>query len=194
MNIFKTATLCLAMSLSAQIAAAGEWTLNAGLSDLAFGSVKKETIGETHHIRFASGMVSPEGNVEITLDLSSVDTGIDIRNERMVKFVFDNMPTATVSGQVDMKALEGLAVGAQMPLDVTATLSFLGKDVAVDTPVVAVRLSDTQAMVVTDGFFWLDTEELGVDAGVDKLQELAELPSITRAVPVAFRLVFDMHM
>ncbi len=66
MKPFRIAALCLAMSVSAQIATAHEWDMNAGLSDLAFGSVKKETIGEAHHIKFASGVVSHDGNVKIT--------------------------------------------------------------------------------------------------------------------------------
>ena len=37
----------------------------------------------------------------------------------------------------------------------------------------------------------LTTEDLGIDAGIDTLQELASLESITRVTPVTLRFVFE---
>jgi len=90
-----------------------------------------------------------------------------------------------------MSDLEELAVGATTLTDVEATLSFLGKDIELETELFVARLSDKQAMVTTNGVLFVSTEDLGVNAGVDKLMELAKLPGITRTVPVSIRLVFD---
>jgi len=76
---------------------------------------------------------------------------------------------------------------------VDATLNLLGASVGFDAPMIAVRLSETRAMIVSDGIAYLSTADMGIDAGVDKLMELASLPSITRAVPVTVRLVFDLQ-
>jgi hypothetical protein len=56
--------------------------------------------------------VSPEGDVTVDVDLASVETWIDIRNERVIEHVFLNAPTATFSAKVDMASLKNLAVGA----------------------------------------------------------------------------------
>ena len=37
----------------------------------------------------------------------------------------------------------------------------------------------------------VSTDELGIDAGIDKLMELAGLPGITRVAPVTIRMVFE---
>ena len=37
----------------------------------------------------------------------------------------------------------------------------------------------------------LSTEDAGIDQGIDKLQELASLDSITRVSPVSLRLIFE---
>ena len=194
MNIVKSAVLGVALCVAAQTVSAHEWVVDTSASALAFGSVKKETIGETHSFAIGSGTVEHDGSAVITIDLTSVNTGIDIRNERIGEHALAGMAEATVTADIDMDTVEALAVGETMPLELDATLHFLGKDIGFGAPVIALRLSDGRAMVVSDGMIWFDTEELGIDAGVDMLQELASLPSITRAVPVTFRLVFDMHM
>ncbi len=45
-------------------------------------------------------------------------------------------------------------------------------------------------MVSTKDMVFISTEDAGVSAGVDKLMELAQLPGITRTVPVTARLMF----
>ena len=53
------------------------------------------------------------------------------------------------------------------------------------------RVTEDRVMVMPDGLIFLSTVDAGLDAGVDTLMELAGLESITRSVPVSFRLVFD---
>jgi len=86
--------------------------LDGETSAVSFGSVKKGTVGETNHFTRISGTVSPEGDVTVDVDLASVETWIDIRNERVIEHVFLNAPTATFSAKVDMASLKNLAVGA----------------------------------------------------------------------------------
>jgi len=194
MKLFKAAVLGLGISLAAQAVAAQNWMLDTAASALIFGSVKKDAIGEIHRMGFASGMVEASGAAALTLDLASVETGIDVRNTRILEHVFGGMAEAGITANIDMNTVEALGVGETMTYDLSATLHFLGTEIRFSEPVIAVRLSDSRAMIVSDGMIWFDTEELGIDAGVDMLQELASLPSITRAVPVTFRLVFDMQM
>lgn len=167
------------------------WSLDGEASKLSFGSVKKDTVGEVHHFSGLSGVVSADGEVAVEIDLASVETWIDIRNERMAKFVFEGMGPATLTANVDTAELEALAPGQSMVLDVEGALSLGGATVEIAAPVFVARLGEDRAMVATDELIFVSTEELGVNAGVDKLMEIAKLPSITRAVPVAFRLVFD---
>ena len=72
---------CLA-ALAPFGAAAGDWTLDGEASKLAFGSVKKDAVGESHHFSGLSGGVA-DGIATISVDLASLETWIDIRNERM---------------------------------------------------------------------------------------------------------------
>lgn len=186
----KSLFVAAALSLVALPAAADDWVLSGENSRLAFGSVKKDTIGEIHEFQSLAGTVK-DGMAEITIDLTSLETYADIRNTRMAEHVFMMAPSAKFSAELDMDMLEAMAVGDTAVIDFDGTLSLLGQDVEVFTELFVARMSDDRVMVTTNDMVWLSTDELGVDAGVDKLKELAELSSITRAVPFTVRMVFD---
>lgn len=181
----------LNLSLTLSPALADTWTLNGDASRLSFGSVKAGFIGEVHSFGDLSGTVDTDGATQISIGLASVDTMIDIRNERLIEHVFAFAPSAGIAAQVDMARMEALMPGDTDAFELEAVLSFLGQDIDLFADVFVARLGEDSLMVTTDGMVFLDTDELGIDAGIDKLQELASLDSITRAAPVTFRLVFD---
>ncbi len=194
----KLHTLVLAAALAfgtASGALAQGWTLRGALSTISFGSVKKDKVGETFRFSNISGKVDKDGRVTVTIDLDSVQTGVDIRDERMRKHVFGSdgkkKPTATLTVQVDPKTVAAVPVGTLKPLSTTVELEFLGRRMPVEADLVIARLSPERIMVLTDGMIWFSTEDMGIDEGISKLQELAGLPSITRAFPVTARLVFQ---
>ena len=169
---------------------AEDWTLDGSASHLGFASIKKDFVGESHSFSGLTGTVDAEGMVNIEIDLTTVETMIDIRNERMLELVFGSFATATLSTVVDMEALQGLAVGEAMVMDLYGTVTLLGIENEVFPIVHALRVSDTQVMGTSEGMSFLRADDAGLMPGIDKLMELAALPSITRAVPVTFRFMF----
>lgn len=187
----KLTAMCAAAILLAAPAFAESWTLDGSASRLAFGSVKKDVIGEVHSFTGLSGTVA-DGTANIDIDLGSVETNIDIRNERMVEHVFANAATATLVAELDMDALNALPVGDTTVMEVDATLGFLGQELELYTEMLIARLGDDKVMVTTNDMLYVEVEDLGVTPGIDKLMELADLPGITRTVPVTLRFVFSL--
>ncbi|MEM7616361.1 MAG: YceI family protein [Pseudomonadota bacterium] len=175
----------------ASVAQAGGWTLDGDTSQIAFGSIKNNNNGEVHGFDQMSGTVTEDGAVEITIDLASVETWIDIRNERMVEHVFKNVANATISTQLDMTEVNGLGVGETTQLEATATLALVGTEYDVDAELFVARLSEDKVMVTTANMIMLHTEDVGIDEGVSVLKNLAELSGITRVSPVTLRLMFS---
>lgn len=173
---------------------ASNWTLDPALSKVSFGSIKNGSTGESHNFGIISGNVTAAGNATITLSLGSVETMIDIRNERMAEFVFQNAPSATITAEFDMVDVAGLATGEATTIEAFGTLALLGNETDIDANFFVMRLSDDKVLVTSDGMVMLNTQDAGIDAGIDKLQELASLDSITRVSPVTMRFVFDMDM
>jgi len=182
--------IVLATIFGPGVALAGDavWKIEPENSSIAFASIKNDAVGETHHFNGLSGTVDAEGQVSVDIDLASVETYIDIRNERMREFVFNNIPTATLSAEVEMEDLSSLDVGASTTTDAFGTLSFLGTDVDVDAVLFVMRLSEDKVMVTTDGMAMLNVEDAGITAGIEKLREIAELDSITGVSPITMRL------
>ena len=61
----------------------------------------------------------------------------------------------------------------------------------VETEVSAVRLADNRLMVSTTQPLLLNASALGLADGVERLRAIANLPSISLAVPVTFQLLFE---
>ncbi len=181
--------LAFTVSLSHAGGHAG-WALNAEASNVAFASVKADKVGEVHSFSSISGGISEQGQATVEIDVASVQTNIDIRNERMLEWVFTNGPTATLSADVDMDAVTSMAAGDTSTMDISGTLTLNGVEVPVDTSVFVAMLSDSSLLVTTNDMVLLSTEQAGLTAGVDKLMELAGLPGITRVSPVTLRLLF----
>ena len=193
MKFLAAITLAIAMTTSTLAWAGGHsWKSVDEQSSIAFGSVKKDTVGEVHSFSGVKGTVSDEGAVEITIDLGSVETNIDIRNERMAKHVFqDGAATAKLTGTVDMEDVSALSTGDVTLADLEGTLVFAGTEVDVEAEMVVARLAENRVLVTTANMLMLSTEDLGIDEGVDALMELAKLPGITRVTPITVRMVFE---
>ncbi|MEP4197944.1 MAG: YceI family protein [Aliishimia sp.] len=192
MNTFATFIGAATLALTAQIANADGWTLDGTSSNLSFGSVKNETNGESHSFGGLSGTVSKDGAVAVSVDLTTVNTNIDIRNERIMEHVFKAAKTAEISAQIDMAQVDKLAVGESTLIDVEGAVSVVGTDVDLDAQMFVMRVSESKAMVATNGMVFLSMEDAEFTAGIDKLMELASLDSITRTSPVTMRLMFDL--
>ena len=181
----------LTVTGSAGFSSAQGWVLDGATSKLAFGSIKKNKIGEVHRFERISGSVSDTGAVLVEIDLSSVQTDIDVRNERMRAFVFGGQTTGTLKGQIDMAGLKSLPVGGSGVVDSTITLSLLGQDIPIAADLFVLRITDTRVLVSTDNMVFVSSEDLGVDDGITKLMGLAQLSGITRTAPVTARFIFN---
>ncbi|WP_171187805.1 cytochrome c family protein [Ruegeria sp. HKCCC2117] len=181
----------IASTIVATPVLADNWTLDSDNSYLAYGTIKKNSVGEVNSFTKLSGHVTQNGRAEIEIDLSTVETNIDIRNERMIEFVFRKAGTAILKADFDMAEVSGLAVGETTTVDTASVLTLAGTEVAFDTEMFVARLSETSVLVSTNDMVFLNTEDAGVNAGVDKLMDLANLPGITRTVPITARLVFQ---
>jgi len=193
-NFLKLFTFFIAITVS-QLLYAGShggkpmegMTLDNSLSSLSFVSVKKGTVGEVHTIDKLSGSLSNDGNLVVKLDLSSVNTGIDIRNERMLEHLFEtkNNPIATISAKIS----GGRPANGVSTITGTLNLDLHGIKKDIDFNVVAVKSGDNLVVSSAKPII-IQASDFKLVAGIQKLQELAKLPSIATAIPVNFILVF----
>lgn len=172
--------------------ALGAWKLDNDNSRLTFTSVKKNTIAENHRFTQLKGSIDENARVSIVVDLSSVNTQIAIRDERMKNYLFETskFSSAIFSAQLDKKQLKGLKKGQVKQFNVTGQLDFHGQQQDINIAVNVVKLNGGRMLVSTQQPFFIQAESFGLIAGINKLKELASLPSIDYVVPVSFSVVF----
>ncbi|MEL7198093.1 MAG: YceI family protein [Pseudomonadota bacterium] len=171
----------------------GAWTLDGEASELSYVTIKADEIAEINSFEGLSGSVSGEGVASLEIDLSSVETGVDIRNERMreIFFVVSDNPTASVSATLDPASFEALQVGDSVTTELAGTLNLKGVEAPFQTDVTVTRAGPDRVLAVSDAPVIVDAGQLELNDGLAQLQELAGLPSITPVVPVTFSLVFE---
>lgn len=182
----------LGMGLLFSQAASADWTLNNDSSVLNFVSIKKNTIGEAHRFNQLAGTISQNGVFKATINLASVNTNIPVRDERMKSMLFDvaTFPQADISGNT-VNTFKAPAAGEAKIEAVKLQLVINGKTIPLETGLRVVGLGKQGLLVSTIEPLLLDAAALGYTEGIDKLREIAQLPSISTVVPVTFSLVFD---
>jgi len=194
MKLMKSLVCAAALMTATPVFAGGHITWNSiqEQSRIAFGSIKSNSTGEVHHFNNVTGVVKEKGDMVITIDLASLNTNIDIRNERITKHVFqDGKATAVITGQLDMDEVNGLKPGETKIVEVEVNLAFAGVENDIEANMLVARLSENRVLVTTEDFIMVSTEDLEIDAGIDQLMNLAKLPGITRVTPIAVRMVFE---
>ena len=183
----------LLSALGVMVPAQADWTLSDS-SRIGFVSIKNNSIGENNAFERVTGSISATGQVAVSVDLSSVETGVGIRNERLQKMLFEvaSFPTASIDASLSDSQITALKAGGAQTESVAVNISLHGKTVnktanlSVSASGDDVRVTTTQPIVIT-------AQEFGLEAGVAALQQIAGLNAISRSIPVTvdLRLIAD---
>jgi polyisoprenoid-binding protein YceI len=165
-----------------------DWTVSDS-SRIGFVSIKNNRIGENNAFERVSGSISESGQVAVSVDLSSVETGIGIRNERLQKMLFEvaSFPTASIDAALSDSQIAALRAGGARAESVSVNIRLRGKtvsktaNVSVSSSGGDVRVTTTQPIVIT-------AQEFGLESGVAALQQIAGLNAISRSIPVTVDL------
>jgi polyisoprenoid-binding protein YceI len=169
------------------------WSLDNDASQVSFVSVKAGDAGEVHRFTEISGGLTAEGSASVTIQLASVDTLIPLRDERMREMLFQTnlFPTASLSTNIDMDALAALAPGDSMDMTANLTLDLHGQQLSLAAEIIVARLGNHRLMVSSRKPVIINAASVDLVNGIEALREIANLPSISKAVPVSFVLTFD---
>ena len=158
-------------------------------SRVGFVSIKNNSIGENNVFEQVTGSISDAGRVALSIDLTSVETGVGIRNERLQRMLFEvgKFPTATVQATLSTSQLDALNAGDSASETVKVTVSLHGVSVdklaalSVGVSEDGLRVTSIQPIVVT-------AQDFGLESGVAALQAIAGLNAISRSIPITVDL------
>ena len=172
--------------------ASAQWTLSNEASTLSFVTVKADHVAEVHTFDELSGAIGEDGSVSIEIALTSVNTLVPIRNERMQSMLFetDLFPRATITSQINSDGLANMALGSSEEIGLDFTLELHNQSQTYNATVLVSR-QEAGLIATTLKPIVVNAESFDLVAGVEALREVAGLPSISRAVPVSFTVVFE---
>lgn len=173
------------------------WKLDSSASAIEYVSVKKDHIAEINTFAAApgepaalNGSIDRAGRAVLSIDLNAVATGIDIRDQRMLDFVFETefLPRAYIAVDLDAGALADMPVGASTFDNIEGTLSLHGISQVISARVLIVKRSDMDISVSSVEPVIIDSKAFDMASGLETLKTIASLSSIGQAVPVYLRL------
>ncbi|MDO1508829.1 MULTISPECIES: YceI family protein [unclassified Neisseria] len=171
-----------------------DWEVsNAGITFLS-SKINKQLGSVTEQSRFTASqaMLGKDGEFKMEVDLSSVNTGIEIRDQRLKDWVFETakFAKANVTGKVDVDTVNKLAIGETVNLKQPLVLDIHGKQINLEADLSAQRISADKIMVSTLSPVLLDVKAMDMVGGVAQLVEVMGLSSIVQQVPVSFNAEF----
>lgn len=170
---------------------AGQWVLNNKASTLNFITTKNASKTEVQTFIKLKGKIAGT-KVSMTVDLSSVDTGIEIRDERLRDLFFKvaKFPTATVTLDIKTSDIYPMKPGQIKTLNLKAEINLQGITQTVPVQVQVVELEKNQRLVFSSQPVIVNLKDFNLLKGVNALREIAKLKSINASVPVTFSLLF----
>lgn len=172
--LFLLCLLCFSKGATASPFASG-WTLVPDVSGLTFSSTKERDVTETSTMTRLSGAIDPDGVADISIELDSLATGIDIRDARMRALLFETfrLPTAEVSARIDPDLLVGLGQrrSAEVTLPLTLTLNETSREI--EATLAVTLITDDIVSVTTAVPIRLALSDYNLLPGLQKLEAAA---------------------
>ena len=178
---------CAALLLMTQ-ATLADWRLTSA-SKVGYVSIKNNAIAEHNVFSGVTGSLSKKGQLKINIDLSTVETRVDIRNQRMRELFFEvtQYPQAVVTAELDVQELAQIDSGSPLEIVKPFTLSLHGVEVTAEAHLRVVAVGG-RAWVSTVRPILISAADFGLEGGVSALQKIAGLEAIAAVVPVSIDL------
>lgn len=162
------------------------WQLDVTESQFSFITVKNKTHTEENSIEFKDGLIDENGQMTLRLDLSSVDTLIELRDKRLREILFevDAYPVATVSADIDP------SLPFEQSTEVEFELNLHGISKTMQATIMIQQVNN-QLIVINYEPVVVNAKDFDLDQGINQLTKIAGLQSINYEVLVDFKLVFE---
>lgn len=162
------------------------WQLNISESQFSFVTIKNKTVNEEHTIQYTDGQIDAQGEVNIKLDLTTVNTLIELRDQRMKELLFevDEYPLATITSKLDQE----LPLNTETSIDFDLNLHGISQSNQAN---VMIQQVDDRLIVTNFEPIIINGKDYNLDQGINQLTKIAGLQSINYEVLVDFKLVFE---
>ena len=178
--------------------AGASWQVDNAKSSFNFvttkaGQAGTNSITEVSSFKRFAGGVDAQGTIELVIDLASVDTGIEIRDERVKTILFNvgATPQAKFAAKIDPAFLRNLSSTAVSDIAVKGTLTIAAQTKPAEATLRVSRIGAASLQVSTLAPIVVNANDYGLKAGVEGLRDLMGLNVLSPAAPISFALVMN---
>lgn len=176
-----------------------QWNLDDAASSIHYVSLKKNTVAEINTFSSSAesaalrGSISASGRALLSIDLNQVNSGIEIRDSRLLTLLFETrfLPSAYFDVSIALDTVSDMPSGSTLQQQVTGDFTLHGVTQPVTASVMVTKLSDTRISVSSLQPVVIDAQGFDLASGIEALRAVANLSNITEAVPVYFNLEFE---
>ena len=183
-------TILILIVLSVSNYAIAEWEMVKNDSTVSFGTVKNETVSELHEFTSFDASVKDSGEAQFEIDLLSVDTNIEIRDERMRNILFTDSTRAIYTAQLKLDDFTSLPREESVNVKLEGTLEINGHSIELPLNIKVTSLTSGNYQVQSIGDNSVDVTYFGFFEGIEQLRGIAGLTSISTMVTFTFNIVF----
>lgn len=164
------------------------WTLNKEYSSISITTTKNNSVSEVSQFTSFTGSISATGYFKMSIDLTSLETNIPIRNERIQEHLFESSiyPTADIHTQLKPGQLENGVHTINFDVDLHGLSSILTAEFMVFEHNGNKVITLHKPMIINANTFALEK-------GITSLKKIAKLQSIANTVPIHFILTFQQQ-
>lgn len=176
---------------------AARWLVDTTASTFHFVTVKKSTAGtETpENMTFSQmqGTVSATGQATLTIPLASISTGVALRDTRMQEILFESnhLPSLHFTTQLDLAALNNLAIGSTSVQSLTGNLVLHGVVKSVVFDALVVKHANNRVSFSPRKPIVINSTDFDLNYGVEALRSVVNLSTIGEKVPVYFKMFLN---
>ena len=165
------------------------WSVNSETAAFHFVTTKNVNVSEVQSFKKVKGQLSDAGKLEFNVDLKSLSTQIEIRDQRMLDLLFEvaKFPAEAVfTAQVDPSVMKQVLAKKSLSTEIKGSLSLHGKTQPVSAKLQLLSLDGKSLIATTREPILVKANDFALEGGIEKLRELVGLPSIGAVVPVNF--------
>lgn len=168
-----------------------KYTVDSNNSIVNFSTIKTQYVVEPAIFKRVGGIISDSGDVEISIDLSSIDTKIAIRDTRIEELFFEviKFPNAIIKAKIDMGKIKSLS--SYRTMEMPATLEFYGKTKEIKLNILAAKTYEDRLLITSMQPVIVNADDYGIPAkNLTNLAKTVGGLSLSNKVAVNFVLTF----
>jgi hypothetical protein len=170
-----------------------DWALDGAASSFYYVTSKAAAVSEVNSFGGLSGSIANDGTAMLMIDLKTVNTAVEVRDQRMrdIAFKVAEFPMAHVTVKVDAAALDAMAPGAMSAASYEASVNMHGVTAAIPAELRVIKVDADTVLVQTAKPLLVAASAVGLAEAVEELRTVANLPSINPQVVVDFSLTYN---